>query len=88
MVVYFGCLVGLLPTGWSQGLRSLPAVIFSIFLCDAGVARKLTMMMVKPLGGRYRTSPPRIVPTANGSINAFSTDPTQLVLDINGYFAP
>ncbi len=34
------------------------------------------------------TSNMAIVPTANGSINAFSTDSTQLVLDINGYFAP
>ncbi len=33
------------------------------------------------------TSNMAIVPTANGSINAFSTDATQLVLDINGYFA-
>ncbi len=34
------------------------------------------------------TSNMAIVPTANGLINAFSTDATQLVLDINGYFAP
>ncbi|HEY2360696.1 MAG TPA: hypothetical protein VGK36_06250 [Candidatus Angelobacter sp.] len=29
-----------------------------------------------------------IVPTTNGSINAFASDPTQLLLDIFGYFAP
>ncbi len=34
------------------------------------------------------TSNMAIVPTANGSIDAFSTDATQLWLDINGYFAP
>jgi hypothetical protein len=34
------------------------------------------------------TSNLAIVPTANGSINAFSTDATQLVLDVNGYVAP
>jgi len=28
-----------------------------------------------------------IVPTTNGSIDAFSSSPTQLILDINGYFA-
>jgi hypothetical protein len=28
-----------------------------------------------------------IVPTTNGSVNAFASDPTQLVLDIFGYFA-
>jgi len=34
------------------------------------------------------TSNMAIVPTSNGSIDAFSTDSTQLLLDINGYFAP
>ena len=29
-----------------------------------------------------------VVPTSNGSISAFVTNPTQLVLDIFGYFAP
>jgi hypothetical protein len=29
-----------------------------------------------------------IVPTANGFINAFASNPTQLVMDIFGYFAP
>lgn len=34
------------------------------------------------------TSNLAIVPTTNGSINAFASDPTHLVLDIFGYFAP
>jgi hypothetical protein len=34
------------------------------------------------------TSNMAIVPTANGSISAFSSNPTQLILDISGYFAP
>ncbi len=34
------------------------------------------------------TSNMAIVPTANGSIDAFSTSSTQLILDISGYFAP
>jgi hypothetical protein len=34
------------------------------------------------------TSNMAIVPTANGSIDAFSTNATQLVLDINGFLAP
>ena len=29
-----------------------------------------------------------IVPTTNGSIDAFSSSSTQLILDISGYFAP
>jgi hypothetical protein len=34
------------------------------------------------------TSNMAIVPTTNGSIDAFSTDSTQLILDLSGYFAP
>jgi len=34
------------------------------------------------------TSNLAIVPTTNGVIDAFATDPTQLILDLSGYFAP
>ncbi len=34
------------------------------------------------------TSNMAVVPTADGSIDAFATDSTQLILDISGYFAP
>ncbi len=34
------------------------------------------------------TSNMAIVPTSNGTISAFPVDPTHLVLDISGYFAP
>jgi hypothetical protein len=34
------------------------------------------------------TSNMAIVPTTNGSISAFSPSPTDLILDISGYFAP
>lgn len=34
------------------------------------------------------TSNMSLVPTVNGSIDAFASNPTQLVLDISGYFAP
>ncbi|HEV2988945.1 MAG TPA: carboxypeptidase regulatory-like domain-containing protein [Candidatus Angelobacter sp.] len=34
------------------------------------------------------TSNMAIVPTTNGLISAFAQDPTQLVLDLSGYFAP
>jgi hypothetical protein len=34
------------------------------------------------------TSNMAIVPTNNGSIEAFSSNPTQLILDISSYFAP
>jgi hypothetical protein len=29
-----------------------------------------------------------IVPTTNGSVSAFASNPNHLVLDISGYFAP
>jgi Abnormal spindle-like microcephaly-assoc'd, ASPM-SPD-2-Hydin len=34
------------------------------------------------------TSNMAIVPTVNGSVDAFSSDSTQLILDLSGYFAP
>jgi hypothetical protein len=34
------------------------------------------------------TSNMAIVPTGNGSIDAFGSNPTQLIVDISGYFAP
>ena len=34
------------------------------------------------------TSNMAIVPTTNGSIDAFSSNPTNLILDLSGYFAP
>jgi hypothetical protein len=34
------------------------------------------------------TSNMAIVPTANGSVSAFGSNPTHLILDISGYFAP
>jgi hypothetical protein len=34
------------------------------------------------------TSNMAIVPTSNGSINAYAANATQLVLDLLGYFAP
>ena len=34
------------------------------------------------------TSNQAIVPTTNGSISAFGANPTHLVLDISGFFAP
>jgi len=36
----------------------------------------------------FITSNMAIVPTTNGSISAFATEPTHLILDIAGYFAP
>jgi hypothetical protein len=34
------------------------------------------------------TSNAAIVPASSGQISAYSSDPTQLILDLNGYFAP
>jgi hypothetical protein len=34
------------------------------------------------------TSNMALVPTVNGSVNAFAANPTHLILDVSGYFAP
>ena len=36
----------------------------------------------------FVTSNMAIVPTTNGAINAFATNPTHLIVDVSGYFAP
>jgi hypothetical protein len=39
-------------------------------------------------GDGFVTSNLAIVPTSNGQISSFASDPVHLVLDISGYFAP
>ena len=34
------------------------------------------------------TSNMALVPTANGAVSAFASDPTHLILDISGFFRP
>jgi hypothetical protein len=34
------------------------------------------------------TSNMALLPTSDGSVNAYATNPTYLILDIAGYFAP
>ena len=47
-----------------------------------------TQPVVSTLNATTLTSNMAIVPTTNTLINAFATDPTHLILDLFGYFAP
>ena len=53
---------------------------------DAGDGRPNTSVL-NALDGVV-TSNMALVPTANGSVNAFASDSTHLILDLSGYFAP
>ena len=72
------------------------AYVFSATVVPQGPLGYLTLWPIGPLptvatlnaiDGSI-TSNSAIVPSNNGSIYAFVTDPTHLILDINGYFAP
>lgn len=51
-----------------------------------GVSRPLVSTL-NAVDGKI-TSNMAMVPTSNGSIDAFGTNPTNLVLDLSGYFGP
>jgi hypothetical protein len=53
---------------------------------DAGDGRPNTSVLNAPDG--VVTSNMALVPTTNGSVNAFASDSTHLILDLSGYFAP
>jgi hypothetical protein len=61
-----------------------PARMGFLTLWPQGLARPLASTL-NALDGAI-TSNMAIVPTLNGSISVFASDPTHLVMDINGYF--
>jgi hypothetical protein len=65
----------------------VPASELWYFSLWSNWATQPAVSMLYASGGAV-TSNMAIVPTGNGSISAFATNPTQLILDILGYFAP
>ena len=63
-----------------------PAFLGFLTLWPQGAAQPLVSTL--NAGDGAITSNLAIVPTANGSISAFRSKATHLVLDISGYFAP
>jgi hypothetical protein len=63
-----------------------PALLSYLTLWPQGEAQPLVSTLNAYEG--TVTSNMAIVPTTNGSISAFVTDKTQLILDISGYLAP
>jgi len=53
---------------------------------DGGAPRPNTSVLNAPDG--VVTSNMALVPTTNGSVNAFASESTHLILDLSGYFAP
>ncbi|HEV2493235.1 MAG TPA: hypothetical protein VG204_09215 [Terriglobia bacterium] len=79
------------------GAPSAAAYIFNATVVPAGSLGYLTLWPqgeTQPLVATLNaadgaiTGNMAVVPTNNGSISAWATDPTQLVLDIFGYFGP
>ena len=66
--------------GGAAGLHALPHLV-------AGWRATARSLDAECLDG-FITSNMAIVPTNNGSIDAYAKSLTQLILDISGYFAP
>jgi hypothetical protein len=63
-----------------------PASLGYLTLWPQGAAQPLVSTL-NAIDGSL-TSNMAIVPAASGSVSAFASNPTQLLLDISGYFAP
>ncbi len=63
-----------------------PGILGFLTLWPQGQTRPLVATLNAQDGSV--TSNMAIVPTVNGSISAFASNPTHLILDISGYFAP
>jgi hypothetical protein len=61
------------------------AAISQIFIFEQ---RRFQSAWLRKAMSRKVISNMAIVPTLNGSINSFAANPTQLILDLSGYFAP
>ena len=69
------------------GRRSVPPGLLGyLTLWPQGQSQPLVSTL-NALDGAV-TSNMAIVPTSNGSISGFAANPTYLILDIAGYFAP
>lgn len=96
-----GAFSGVLPINVTDSTCAPPATaqgyVFNATVVPSGYLGYLTLWpngAAQPLVSTLNaldgtvTSNMAIVPAANGSINSYSTNPTNLVLDLSGYFAP
>jgi hypothetical protein len=63
-----------------------PSALQYITLWPTGQSQPIVSTLNAPDGAAMSNM--AIVPTVNGSVNTFVSDPTELILDISGYFAP
>lgn len=64
-----------------------PGPLESLTLWATGEARPIATSITSPFG-RTRANAAIVPAGVNGAISAFASDATDLVLDVNGYFAP
>lgn len=83
----FGCVVPTTAQAYVLNATVVPpSSLGYLTLWPEGVAQPLVSTLNATDGAI--TSNMAIVSTINGSISTYASDPTQLVLDISGYFAP
>lgn len=85
------------PAGGCQAPASAQAFVLNATVVPSTSLQYLTLWQggaVMPIASTLNADPGTVtsnlavVPAANGLVSAFATDPTYLVLDISGYFAP
>jgi hypothetical protein len=82
-----GCGVPSTAQAYVFNATVIPSITLGyLTLWPQGTAQPLVSTL-NDLDGTF-TSNMAIVPTNNGSVSAYVTDPTQLIFDISGYFAP
>ena len=82
-----GCGIPFTAEAFSLNMTVVPSGLFGFLTTwPAGQARP-NVSTLNALTGAI-TANAAIVPAVNGAIDVYVTDPTEVVIDINGYFAP
>ena len=83
-----GCGIPSNATAYSVNVTVVPpGPLATVTLWASGEARPITTSVTSPTG-RTRANAAIVPAGASGAISAFVSDATDLVLDVNGYFAP
>jgi uncharacterized repeat protein (TIGR03803 family) len=86
-VVDAGCIVPASAQSYVLNATVVPAPKLSFLTLWAFSSGQPTVSTLNASDG-WITSNMAVVPAFNGKINAYASDPTQLILDISSYFAP
>ena len=83
-----GCNISTTAAAYSLNVTVVPQVILgSVTICPAGQPQPVVSTL-NPLDGRVKADAAIVPAGASGQISVYVTDTTNVILDIDGYFAP